>query len=669
MNRDKQKYKWHIKIHREGEEIPSFFASHGIPEELARILMHRGIDSEEKLSHFLYDNLDHLSDPFLMKGMDKAVSRILQAIDQHEKIVVYGDYDVDGITSTSIMMRCLSSLGADVGYYIPQREKEGYGLNREAVNHLAEEGYHLLITVDCGISSAALISEAPKGLDIIVTDHHTPPELLPSCVAVLNPHQKDCPYPYKELAGCGVAYTLCRGLYMKRLGRDYDGTVELAALGTIADVVSLTGENRILVKEGMKRFIHTPIKGLAALLKASGIVHDDTTEIRRADQVSFGLAPRLNAAGRISRASEGVRLMTTESAEEAERLAQKLCEINTMRQQIERDIFEQAKSRMAELGIENDMAVVVDGKDWHPGVIGIVASRILESCHRPVFVITVRDGIGKGSCRSIPAFNIYKALSAQSDILLQFGGHKMAAGFSIAEEKIPELRRRMNRYAASVLTEEDCIPVLDVEEELSLKDVSLDFIHSLNLLEPCGADNPKPLFAMNHAFVETARHMGADGRHFKCQISGDSGLVDAIFWGVGEESPCQAGDVVDLVFEPEVHEWYGEHVQLIGRDIRQEEACLLDRNYLVDVYRKLSLILRTMAKPVREVHYLMRKKYGFESVKLGMALAVFEELEILSRFSRNGEDFYQKRLVARKLDLLTSSIYRKHRTQEGGHDE
>ena len=399
MNRDKQKYKWHIKIHREGEEIPSFFASHGIPEELARILMHHGIDSEEKLSHFLYDNLDHLSDPFLMKGMDKAVSRILQAIDQHEKIVVYGDYDVDGITSTSIMMRCLSSLGADVGYYIPQREKEGYGLNREAVNHLAEEGYHLLITVDCGISSAALISEAPKGLDIIVTDHHTPPELLPSCVAVLNPHQKDCPYPYKELAGCGVAYTLCRGLYMKRLGRDYDGTVELAALGTIADVVSLTGENRILVKEGMKRFIHTPIKGLAALLKASGIVHDDTTEIRRADQVSFGLAPRLNAAGRIARASEGVRLMTTESAEEAERLAQKLCEINTMRQQIERDIFEQAKSRMAELGIENDMAVVVDGKDWHPGVIGIVASRILESCHRPVFVITVRDGMRKGSCR------------------------------------------------------------------------------------------------------------------------------------------------------------------------------------------------------------------------------------------------------------------------------
>ena len=666
MAMEKQNYKWNIKIHREGKEVPSFFSSYGIPRELARILIHRGIDSEEKLSHFLYDDLSCLSDPFLMKGMKEAVDRILKALERHEKIVVYGDYDVDGITSTSILYRCLISFGADAGYYIPQRDKEGYGLNKNALLKLSGEGYTLLITVDCGISSAALIGEAPEGLDIIVTDHHTPPEVLPSCVAVLNPHQKDCPYPYKELAGCGVAYTLCRGLCLKKLGRDYDDTVELAALGTIADVVSLTGENRIIVKEGMKRFIGTKIKGLAALLKVSGIVHEDTKEIKRADQVSFGLAPRLNAAGRIAHASEGVRLMTTESKEEAEALAGRLCEINLTRQQIEREIFEQARNRIAELHIEKDMALVVDGKDWHPGVIGIVASRILESFHRPVFVITVRDGIGKGSCRSISAFNIYEALSAQSDLLLQFGGHKMAAGFSIKEENIPEFRRRMNAYAGQVLTEEDCIPVLDVEEQLSMEDISLDFIHSLDLLEPCGADNPKPLFAMKHAFVETARHMGADGRHFKCQLSGSSGLVDAIFWGVGDENPCQAGDVVDLVFEPEVHEWYGEHVQLIGRDIREEPMNLLDRDYLADVYRKLMVILRNMAKPVREVHYLMKKKYDFEPVKLGMALAVFEELEILSRFSRNGEDFYQKRIINRKLDLLSSSVYRKHRAQGGG---
>lgn len=661
---DTQTYKWNIKAPlAEKAEVPRFFSSYSIPTGLARILLRRGIDSEEKLSHFLYDDLSNLSDPFLMKGMKEAVDRISKALDEGEKIVIYGDYDVDGITSTSIMVRGLTALHGQVGYYIPQRETEGYGLNGKALEKLSSEGYTLLITVDCGISSADLISKAPQGLDIIVTDHHTPPEILPRCVAVINPHQKDCPYPYKELAGCGVAYTLCRALFMKREGHDYDGAVELAALGTIADVVSLTGENRIIVREGMKRFLTTPIKGLAALLRASGIVHEDTTEIRRADQVSFGLAPRLNAAGRIAQASEGVRLMITDDGREAETLANKLCETNVTRQTIEREIFEQAKERIAELHMEQDMAFVVDGKDWHPGVIGIVASRILEIYHRPVFVLTIRNGVGKGSCRSIPAFNIYDALAKQSDLLLQYGGHKMAAGFSISEENIPEFRRRMNEYARSVLTEEDCVPVLDVEENLPLDDITIDFIHSLDLLEPCGCDNPKPLFSTSGAFVETTRHMGADGRHFKCQLSGKSGLVDAIFWGCGEKNPCQAGDVVDLVFEPEVHDWYGEHVQLIAKDIRQENMQVLDRDYLVAVYRQMSDVLKDMAKPVKEVHYQLVKNGHFEPVKLGMALAVFEELEILSRFSRNGDDFYQKRVVHRKLDLLSSSVYRKHMCQ------
>lgn len=661
---DTQTYKWNIKAPlAEKAEVPRFFSSYSIPTGLARILLRRGIDSEEKLSHFLYDDLSNLSDPFLMKGMKEAVDRISKALDEGEKIVIYGDYDVDGITSTSIMVRGLTALHGQVGYYIPQRETEGYGLNGKALEKLSSEGYTLLITVDCGISSAELIAKAPQGLDIIVTDHHTPPEILPRCVAVINPHQKDCSYPYKELAGCGVAYSVCRALFMKREGHDYDGAVELAALGTIADVVSLTGENRIIVREGMKRFLTTPIKGLAALLRASGIVHEDTTEIRRADQVSFGLAPRLNAAGRIAQASEGVRLMITDDGREAETLANKLCDTNVKRQTIEREIFEQAKERIAELHMEHDMAFVVDGKDWHPGVIGIVASRILEIYHRPVFVLTIRNGVGKGSCRSIPAFNIYDALAKQSDLLLQYGGHKMAAGFSISEENIPEFRRRMNEYARSVLTEEDCVPVLDVEENLPLDDITLDFIHSLDLLEPCGCDNPKPLFSTSGAFVETTRHMGADGRHFKCQLSGKSGLVDAIFWGCGEKSPCQAGDVVDLVFEPEVHEWYGEHVQLIARDIRQENMQALDRDYLVAVYREMSDVLKDMAKPVKEVHYQLVKNGHFEPVKLGMALAVFEELEILSRFSRNGDDFYQKRMVHRKLDLLSSSVYRKHMCQ------
>lgn len=665
METGKTKYKWNITGRDENsrDSVPSFFKFHHIPDGLARILMRRHITDEETLSHFLYDDLDNLSDPFLMKGMNQAVNRIIEALNHHEKIVIYGDYDVDGITATSIMYRCLAALHAEVGYYIPKREVEGYGLNKKALGKLAEDGYNLLITVDCGISSARLIAEAPSGLDIIVTDHHTPPEVVPDCVAVLNPHQADCPYPFKELAGCGVAFTLCRGLHLRLQKNDYYNDLELVALGTIADVVSLTGENRILVREGMKHFVHTPIKGLSALLYASGIIHEDTTEIKRADQVSFGLAPRLNAAGRIDHAETGVQLLTTESSSEAEKLANRLCEINMTRQQIEKKIYEEAQKRIGELQIEKDPTLIIDGNDWHPGVIGIVASRILENFHRPVFVITVRNGVGKGSCRSIAAFNIYEALAASSDLLLQFGGHKMAAGFSIKMENIPLFRKRMNQLAARILQPKDFIPVLNVEDILPLDELSLDFIQSLDLLEPCGCDNPKPLFSTNGAFVETSRHIGQEGRHFKCQLSRKNDLIDVICWGTGPESPCQAGDVIDLVYEPEIHEWYGKHVQLICKDIKQEKIHLLDRNYLVNVYRKLDSILKNMPKPVKEVHYQLIGKFDFDPVCLKMALAVFEELEIISRYSRNGEEFYQRRIVHKKLDLLSSSVYRRHMSQ------
>lgn len=662
MTQGRTACRWHIRAgENETKEIPAFFRRHSVTDGLARILMRRGLDTEDKLSHFLYDDLSDLSDPFLMKGMKEGVTRLLSAIDRREKIVVYGDYDVDGITSTSILVRCLKGMGADVGYYIPRRETEGYGLNEKALLSLRKEGYTLLITVDCGISSAELIARKPNGLDIIVTDHHTPPEQLPACIAVINPHQKDCPYPYKELAGCGVAFMVARALHLARDGVDFTDNVELAALGTIADVVSLTGENRILVREGMKRFLTTSIKGLSSLLIASGIVHEDTKAITHADQVSFGLAPRLNAAGRIAHAREGVQLMTTESSEEAERLASQLCDTNVTRQQIERNIFEEAQKRIAELQIEKDMALVVDGQDWHPGVIGIVASRILEIYHRPVLVLTVRDGVGKGSCRSIPAFNIYEALAAQKDLLLQYGGHKMAAGFSIEADKIPEFRKRLNAYAKARLTPEDCIPVLEVEECLPLSDVSIDFIHSLDLLEPCGCDNPKPIFATRQAFVETARRIGQDRRHFKCQLSAGKELIDAIFWGVGDIDPCRAGDVVDLVFEPEVHEWYGEHVQLICRDIREENEKLLSRDLLVEIYKKLTVFLKDQPRPVKEVQSCLMTQGGFEKVSLSMGLAVFEELELLSRFSRNGEEFYQRRIATKKLDLMESEVYRKHR--------
>jgi single-stranded-DNA-specific exonuclease len=480
----------------------------------------------------------------------------------------------------------------------------------------------------------------------------------------LNPHQEDCPYPYKELAGCGVAFTLCRGIYKELYNEDYKENIELVALGTIADVVSLTGENRILVKEGMARFLLTPIKGLSALLRITGLVNEDTKEILHADYISFGLAPRLNAAGRITHAKYGVELMTTESGEEAEALAQILCDTNIERQHIEREIYEEALQRIAKLQIQDDLILVIDGKDWHPGVIGIVASRILELYHRPVLVITVRNGVGKGSCRSISAFNIHEALEKMAGFLIQYGGHKMAAGFSIPAEKISEFRKRINDYAKGIITVDDRIPVLELEESLPLDEVNIEFIRSLDLLEPYGSDNPKPLFASFRVFVETARRIGNDRKHFKCRLSQNREPVEAIFWGIGDKDPCCPGDIVDIVYEPEIHDWYGEHVQLICKDIRPVKDYFLTRDFLIDVFVRLrELIPNSKSVAVFEIQNRLKRSFEgkYSRQCLCTALSVFEELNILYRFNRNGVDYYQRKVINKKLDLLSSSIYRKYR--------
>lgn len=666
----KEKYKWIYRKKNEEELLP-FFKTAGIPTGVARIMQRRGVRTEEALHHFLYDTLDDLADPFLMKGMRETVDRLLKAREQHEKVVIYGDYDVDGITSTSILYRFFHRIGIDAGFYIPGREGEGYGLNVGAVEKLIKEGYTLLITVDCGISSAKLIDDMAGGIDFIVTDHHLPPEVLPTkAVAVVNPHQKDCPYPYEDLAGCGVAFTVCRAISKKLFGTNYKEDVELAALGTIADMVSLTGENRVLVREGLSRFKKTKIKGLSALLRAAGVVSDDKPDKPvTSDQVSFGLAPRINASGRIRHAKEGVALMVTESDEEAKRMAERLCELNTERQATERGIYDEALKRLQEVHKADDMALVVDGDNWHPGVIGIVASRILELMHRPVLVITKRDGVGKGSCRSIPGFSIYEALKAQSDLLLQFGGHTMAAGFSIKEENIPLFRQRLNEYARTKITEEDCIPQMEIEEEVPLPEVTLDFIHSLSLLEPCGCDNPKPLFASRGAFVESARRMGAENRHFKCLLSQGSTAVESVFWNPGDD-PCSPGDEVAVAYEPEIHDWYGEHVQLIGKDVKElipEAEERLDRDFLVQVFLKVREFLTPGSMQVGELQQrLSRLSNGRCPLnKIKAALIILEELGIMSRYSRNGQEYFMYHALKKKMDLTSSQTYQKY-CKEGG---
>lgn len=662
----KVNYRWKFRSDSDvNNEIPSFFQRHNIPAGTAKILFRRGIKTEDALGHFLYDTLDDLADPFLMKGMEAAVERILSAIEKKEKIVIYGDYDVDGITATSIMIRGLKKLGANVDFYIPLREEEGYGLNEKAIHYLVDQGFALLITVDCGIASADLVAKVSHLIDIIITDHHQIPPNIPQCVSVLDTHRDDCMYPYKDMAGCGVAYTVCRALFLRKYGERYEDTLELVALGTIADVVSLTGENRILVREGMARFLCTPIKGLSALLSITGLVNENTKTFHSAEQVSFGLAPRLNAAGRIAHAKYGVELMLTDDGETAEKLARKLYETNNERRVIEKDIYEEAIKRIEELHTEDDMVLVIDGKDWHPGVIGIVASRVLELYHKPALILTIRDGVGKGSCRSIPAFNIYKALSHCSDLLIQFGGHTMAAGFSIKEENIPAFRQKINQYAKSILKPEDFLPILEIEDRLALSEFTVPFVESLDLLEPFGCDNPKPLFAARNLYVENARYIGQDNKHIKYQLGQQNSSIDALLWNVCQENVCHVGDVVDMVFEPEINNWYGKRVQLIGKDLHIQREPFLTRELLVSMFLQLKkdpMLLEGKAvyKVENDIYRNLKSKMTKNQIEI--ALSVFEELKILKRCHQSGTDYYQMPAkFGEKMDLTSSCIYEQYK--------
>ena len=660
---DKQqgKYIWKFASAGKDNEIPAFFSIHGISPLVAGILLRRGIDTEDKLKHFCYDTPADLSDPFLMKGMQAAVDRIILALQKKEPLVIYGDYDVDGITATSILYRFLKREGADVRFYIPARETEGYGLNLPAVQKLAEEGCKLLITVDNGIAAADIIAQAPETMDIIVTDHHLVPEKIPNAIAVLNPHQKDCRYPYKELAGCGVAYTVCRALALTLHNEAYEEDMELVAMGTIADVVSLTGENRILVREGLRKMRHTQIPGLAALLRVAGIVKPGEDKPISVEDVSFGLAPRLNAAGRIAHARMGVDLLISYSREKAEHIARNLCEINVKRQAVEKGIYEQAVRRLHQLNAEKADVMVIDGHGWNPGVIGISASRILEQYNRPVLMITIKDGIGKGSCRSIPAFDIYQALKAQESLLIQLGGHKMAAGFSIREENIPAFRKAINDYAARVLSPEDFIPELELEEYLPLRELTPRFIHELEILEPCGCDNPRPLFASKNLHVNYTRHMGKDNKHFKCMFEQDNISRQGIFWNTGISSPCRNGDIVSAAYRAEIHEWYGENVQLICKDIIIRPEPFLNRDKMVSFYLTVKRVMDSEG-PIEEIQHQVadRLKPSFSFQEVELMFRVFEEIHLLNRLQRGNETYYQYQPAVKKLDLYTSSTYCKY---------
>lgn len=561
----------------------------GISDVIAQVLINRGIMDQDTAKEFLFGGVENLGDPYLLKDMDKAVSRIVEAISNKQKVIVYGDYDVDGITASALMVKVLKELGALIDYYIPERQCEGYGLNSAALNILIDSGTKLLITVDCGISAVEEISHIHNQLDIIITDHHQPPDILPSAYAIINPKQKDCQYSEKNLAGVGVAFKLCQGLWQHYYGSNstFLEYLDIVAIGTVADIVSLTGENRILVKLGLSELANTKNIGLKELMEVCGIGPSriDTGKI------GFGIAPRLNAAGRISRADYGVELLITENIQRAKELATHLEGENSQRQSVEKNIQVAAEVVLSEIDLNTEKVLVLVGEEWHSGVIGIVASRLVDRYFRPVVMISIRDGIGKASCRSIPAFDIYKALEQCSDLLLQFGGHRQAAGFSILLENIDGLKVRLNHIAGKMLTQADYVPVLKIDSLVSLDEMSTNFLEQLACLEPYGMGNHSPIFVCKPLVLKEIRTMGQEARHLKLKVSQGRITNDVVAWQLGGLAEgLHNKENIEVAFFPEFNEWQGQRkIQLRAYDVRKIEIADFEKLYALNQNHQNSL--------------------------------------------------------------------------------
>ena len=528
---------------------------------LAGVLTARGItDPAEALT--LLAGEEELSDPSLLTDMDKACERIWQAIDNGETIVVFGDYDVDGVTATALLYQHLKGMGATVKCMLPSREGDGYGLSRNAIQSIHDKGYQLIVTVDNGISAVAEADFAAElGIDLIITDHHLPPETLPKAVAVVDPRREDDTSPFKGLCGAGVAFKLCAALDGCPPEEMLDYCGDLAAVGTVADVMPLTGENRTLVKYGLHLLQQTDRPGLEALLEAVGLAGRPVT----AENVSYAIAPRINAAGRMDSAVTALQLVLCEDPDRAEELANKLNEINTKRQETELQIFKAAQELLEQQPERlEDRVILLWGRDWHPGVIGIVASRLVERTGRPVIVATVDEhGECKGSGRSVQGFNLHACIGACADLLIRYGGHAMAAGLSVREENLPELRRRLNDWAARECPVLHTAP-LECDLSIHLDRVTVESVRRLDELAPYGAENPTPVFLLQSAVVDGVYPV-SDGKHSRLRLRQGNASVYAVWFGKPpEQLPYAMGDVVDTALNLSVYD-SPRGAQLSGR--------------------------------------------------------------------------------------------------------
>ncbi len=563
-------FEWTFVDSHPSEWVDRLASELSVPPIIAQILLNRGITSLEDAKYFFRAGLEHLHDPFLMADMQRAVERIQTAVEQKQRILVYGDYDVDGATATAMMILFFRQLGIEVDFYIPHRIREGYGLSKEAIEAIHSKGVDLIIAVDCGITAIDEVALARTlGMDVIICDHHQPGRVLPEAHAILNPKRADCPYPFKELAGVGVAFKLAQAL-AQRFSHPENALfqlLDLVAIGSAADIVPLVDENRILVREGLERLQTTQNVGLRALLKKTGLEGKSVGT----GQIIFILAPRINAVGRMSDASQAVRLLTTDSEQEALDIAELLEKENRNRRNIDEETFKEAIEQVeAYFDPEKDPVLVLSSEGWHPGVIGIVASRVVERYYRPTVMISTDDGIGKGSARSIPGFNIYDALKTCSDLMLGFGGHKYAAGLSIESQNISRLRERLHEYADGVLTEDLLTPKLSIEGELEFNQIDGKLMRILKMMAPYGPQNMRPVFySKNIRVVGTPAVVGSNHLRFKACQNGK--VIDAIGFNLGGLLHRIRGNRTDIeiAYLLEENEWQGRvYTQLRIKDIR-----------------------------------------------------------------------------------------------------
>ncbi|MGG2064267.1 single-stranded-DNA-specific exonuclease RecJ [Bacillus sp. S14(2024)] len=554
------------------------------------LLLNRGFDTEEKIVDFLNTEQQEFHDPFLLEGMDRTVERIRQAIQNGEQILIFGDYDADGVSSTTVLFLALQEIGADVEFYIPNRFTEGYGPNEEAFRWAHRAGFSLIITVDTGIAAVHEAQVAKElGVDLIITDHHEPPPELPEALAIIHPKLDGGVYPFHYLAGVGVAFKVAHAL----LGSVPEHLLEIAVIGTVADLVPLYGENRLLVQRGLKKLRTTQRVGLQALFKVANISQGDITE----ESVGFAIGPRINAVGRLEDATPAVHLLLSEDVEEAKELAQEIDELNKLRKDIVKQITEEAIVEVeAHYPPEENKVLVLAKEGWNPGVIGIVASKLIDRFYRPTIVLSIdpEKGTAKGSARSIEGFDLYANLSDCRDILPHFGGHPMAAGMTLSMDDVDELRRRLNEQAAVQLSDEDFIAVTAVDAVCEVEDVTLAAIEEMQKLAPFGVGNPKPRIAVKDAGLESIRAIGSDGSHLKMTLRNGQATLDSIGFGLGafakEISPVAH---VSIVGEASINEWNNfRKPQIMIQDIAVEAWQLFDWRSMRNVEANLADLSR-----------------------------------------------------------------------------